>query len=194
MTNPFLQHSSERVGPFKLEKYDCLLQAEEEWFEQYETRKFEAGLVALEFANAIASELNITGEEALKLIEQAQSNEGSVSLLMKYPKQMRDIIQLKHLDANFIPSVATLAIQSRVSSDWLVEQTDNLAEALNIKVLDLDQMQEAVTYLSSFDIDTLSSLQIERLDELQQALSIQSVWVRSFTRRLSRKIVLSLVN
>lgn len=194
MTNPFLRHSFEFIGGFKLEKHNCLLQAEEEWFESYETRKFEAGLVALEFANAIANEMKITGEEALKLIEQAQAGGDSVSLLMRYPKQMRDVIQLKHLDQNFVPAVATLALQSRVSSSWLLGQAENLEEAFGLEFSNLGQMEEELNYFSGLPSESLSSLQIDHMDELHQALSAQSVWVRSFTRKLSRATVLELVN
>ena len=98
MTNPFLQHTFEIIGGLKLERHEGLLQGEEEWFERYESRKFEAGLTALEFANAIAKDLNVTGQEALALIESAQQGGTSVDMLMKYPQEMRSVLKVKELD------------------------------------------------------------------------------------------------
>lgn len=193
MTNPFLRHTFENIGGFEIARHMCLLQCEEEWFEGYETRKFEAGLVALEFKDNLAKSMGISGEAVMTLLERAQLGDTSASnAVLEHATDLRPIMAVKRLDETFIPSIATMAIQSRCSIAWLEAQAANLEEGLGIVLLSPEAMSAEFAALSAAKIEDLSIEEIERKDDLQTALSIGTVWVRSLTRKLPRSTVLKI--
>lgn len=121
------------IGGFPLSVFGSLLQEEEDWFEEQEFARMDRAIPVLELAVKISKDKDIPAEEAMKLIEGfSNAGGGNIALLANYTEDLKTLTEASKIEKRFPTRIATLALQSRVSEEWLESHAADLLESFDI--------------------------------------------------------------
>lgn len=120
------------IAVFKLKSYGSLLKRELSWFEEVATNRINAVLPLYKLAKKISQDKNISEDEALIIVKNLDDSQYE-NILYAYSEDLAAIKSNTYSETDFNADIATMFLQSRVSTSVLSEVAEQLFEDYGVE-------------------------------------------------------------